>query len=690
MIVEDNHQERNRVHIMAILVLTALCMGAILENAILDWEFWMPPLIVVGVIAMWWMHITQYADIRYRENYYLIMALIVAFYLGVHANNFFGIYVISTIIMGVAALLGRKGFLRIILAEYFLVMAVQIVLAVNSDTFSYAIIDILRIGLHLFSAVFICIMLRRMMERSWEKDDEIERLKGRREDYLHDMEDFLVNISHELRTPLNVINGMTDLILRKEDRKDIVSIRNAGIRISGQIEDIQDYSEIQRNDIRLENERYMITSVVNDILINYKSMDVKKNLEFIVDLDPGVPSAMKGDIRKIRKIILHLLDNAFKFTVEGGVCLRIAALKKEYGVNLIIEVTDTGIGMTKKDVESVQKGVYQANKKRTRSTGGIGLGLSIVYGLVRCMDGFVRIESEKNKGTTIRVSIYQEVVDPAPCLGIKTVRFINVIFFDTSESQTTPAVVEMYRNMARNLAAGLRVNLYLASSIDEVKKMLATNKVTHVFMGYREYRDNKSYIRLLSREKVTIAVLKDKDSPDIHEENIFTVDKPVYGLQVAQIINGDINEIKKIYTDDYKKPVLDGIKALVVDDEQMNLVVARGLFGEYNMIVDTAESGREAIDKFGKNDYDVIFMDHMMPIMDGVEAMKRIREIAEREDKKVKIVALTANAVSGAKEMFLGEGFDGFIAKPVNLVDFERVMGQVLTSSKTNRKGGIR
>ena len=122
----------------------------------------------------------------------------------------------------------------------------------------------------------------------------------------------------------------------------------------------------------------------------------------------------------------------------------------------------------------------------------------------------------------------------------------------------------------------------------------------------------------------------------------------------------------------------------------MNLVVARGLFGEYNMIVDTAESGREAIDKFGKNDYDVIFMDHMMPIMDGVEAMKRIREIAERENKKVKIVALTANAVSGAKEMFLGEGFDGFIAKPVNLVDFERVMGQVLTGSKANREGGTR
>ena len=120
----------------------------------------------------------------------------------------------------------------------------------------------------------------------------------------------------------------------------------------------------------------------------------------------------------------------------------------------------------------------------------------------------------------------------------------------------------------------------------------------------------------------------------------------------------------------------------------MNLVVARGLFGEYNMVVDTAESGKESIEKFEKNEYDVIFMDHMMPIMDGVEAMKRIRDIAERDDRKIKIIALTANAVSGAKEMFLSEGFDGFIAKPIDLVEFERVMNHVFAEGKTDRKGG--
>ncbi len=122
----------------------------------------------------------------------------------------------------------------------------------------------------------------------------------------------------------------------------------------------------------------------------------------------------------------------------------------------------------------------------------------------------------------------------------------------------------------------------------------------------------------------------------------------------------------------------------------MNLVVATGLFKEYKMIIDTADSGIEAIDKFDRNDYDVIFMDHMMPQMDGVEAMKRIRSAADRSGKTVAIVALTANAVSGAKEMFLREGFDGFISKPIIISDFERVMQRIVIEGKAGNRGGKR
>ena len=119
----------------------------------------------------------------------------------------------------------------------------------------------------------------------------------------------------------------------------------------------------------------------------------------------------------------------------------------------------------------------------------------------------------------------------------------------------------------------------------------------------------------------------------------------------------------------------------------MNLVVATSLFRNYEMIIETAASGKEAIRKFRENDYDLIFMDHMMPEMDGVEAMKQIKGLAESLNREILVIALTANAVSGAREMFLQEGFDGFIAKPINMADFERVVQRVLGSSRKGRGG---
>ncbi len=680
--MEESRQEKNRVHSMAVFIISILCTGAIVENIAMGWEFWMPPLIGVSVLAMWWMHIVQYNRSSFRENFYLIFSMVITFYHGIHSSSFFDVIVICALLMGIATLLDRRIFLKLVLIEFFVIIGIQIVLSVRNSYYQLTSLVVSRLLLHVVAALFIYLILSGLLEKRQDDEAQIEKLSKEKMSHDSDMEDFLVNISHELRTPLNVINGLTDLILRKEAREDIIQIRNAGLRMAGQIEDIQDYSEIQQNNLTLENGRYMVTSIIHDILANYNAMHVKTHLEFIVDVDPTVPAVLRGDIRKIQKIISHLLDNAFKFTNEGGAYLRISALKKDYGVNLIIEVTDTGIGMTAKDIESVQKGVYQANMTRTRSTGGIGLGLSIVYGVVRAMNGFVRIESQRGKGTTVRVSIFQEVIDPSPCLGISTDKFINVVFYDMGDKNRHPALGEMYRNMGKNLAAGLRVNLYFATSLDDLKKLVAKGKITHVFMGHKEYQKDKSYIRNLANGNITVTMICADDSQHVDNSNIVCINKPFHGLTVVQILDGNIEKATDVLTKDFKKPVLDGVKALVVDDEQMNLVVARGLFGEYKMIVDTAESGKEAIDKYSKNDYDVIFMDHMMPGMDGVEAMKLIRGMAERDNSKIRIIALTANAVSGAKEMFIREGFDGFIAKPINIGEFERVMNRVMAEKR--------
>ena len=685
----DNHQETIKTHNTVVVILTVAGVGAILESVFQGWEFWMPPIIMVGVVGAWWMHVTQKGTARFREDFYLIFFMFISFFHGVHKTSFFDLFVVASLLMAVAALIKRIDFMRLILIEFMVLIITQVVMA-KRDHFVFDSMTISRVLLHIISMACLYNVLKTIVEKILERNSSVEKLENTIRSNDHDMDDFLVNLSHELRTPINVINGLTDLILKRERREDIQTIKNAGLRISHQIEDIQDYSEIQRQNVIIENERYMITSLLNDVLIGYNTMKSETDLDFVVDLDPEIPAVMKGDMKKIHKIISHLLDNAFKFTKKGGACLRITAYKKDYGVNLIIEVTDTGVGMTQKDLSRITKGIYQADKKRDRSTGGIGLGLSVVLGLVRSMDGFVKIESQKNMGTTVRISLFQEVIDPSPCMSINTDTFINVVIYNWPHKYDVPGLGLMYKNMSENLAKGLRHNLFYAGSFEDFKKIIARGDITHVFVGDAEYDHDSEYFEKELDKNIVLAVTAGEEYEAAKGTRAIVIRKPVYGLSIVQVLNGTTRNNVVSFEENLEKPDLDGIRALVVDDEPMNLVVATGLFKEYKMIIDTADSGIEAIDKFAKNNYDVIFMDHMMPQMDGVEAMKRIRSAAEREGKAVAIVALTANAVSGAKEMFLREGFDGFISKPIIISDFERVMQRIVSEGKTRNRGGNR
>nr|MCR5011457.1 response regulator [Lachnospiraceae bacterium] len=460
----------------------------------------------------------------------------------------------------------------------------------------------------------------------------------------------------------------------------------AGLRLSGQIEDIQDYSEIQRGDVILEEEKYMITSLLNDIISNYQVAKPDKNVDLIVDLDPNVPAMMRGDAGKISRIILHLLDNAFKFTDLGGVYLKVSSIKRDYGVNLIIEVTDTGKGMGRSDIDKISKGLYQANTKRNRNNGGIGLGLSIVYGFVRKMNGFVNIESRKDEGTTVRVSLAQSVIDPSACLSVDREEYSSIAFHVMPEKYETSKVRDFYRLMASTMASGLRMNLYSAPDRAELDRLIQRGDITHIFMGQEEYEESPEYFDELSDNGMIVAVSAKEGFKVSAGSSVIVMPKPLYGCPVVRVINGDVSRSLMPGNEEERRPVLEGVRALVVDDEPMNLVVATGIFREYKMLIDTAASGKEAIEKYKKNEYDIVFMDHMMPEMDGVEAMKHLKEVAADQGRVLRIIALTANAISGAREMFLREGFDEFISKPIHINEFERTVSKVIPSSN-GRKG---
>ncbi|MBR3308185.1 MAG: response regulator [Lachnospiraceae bacterium] len=686
--MNDNSVRNLRNHNTVVWIITVACIGTIAGSTTLEWELWVHPLIIIGLIATWVLHLTRRGTPGFRENYYLIFTMLLSFYHGVHPSSFYDIYVISALLMVNVTLFRRKEFIVLMLVEFFFLTAVQIWMGIEAGTLIFDKLTVSRITLHIVSELCVFKGLSTVITNYKRDGEELERRDNEKEMLRSEMEDFLVNISHELRTPVNVINGMSTLILKEEERKDVIAIRDAGLRLSSQIEDIQDYSEIQRGGVVLEEDRYMITSILNDIAVNFRVLGRSRDQELVIYVDPDFPAALRGDARKIRKIIRHLLDNAFKFTPRGGIFLRVSSIKRDYGINLIIEVTDTGIGMSASDVEKLSAGLYQVNKRRNRSTGGIGLGLSIVYGFARAMKGFVTIDSKKHRGTTVKVSIAQEVLDPSPCLSVTGDRFINMVIYMQMTMKQQRGVREFYRRAAADMAAGLRINLYFAADRDDLMKIIGRGDITHIFTGEEEYSRDPAFFDELAEDETEVAVLAKYGFSVRPGSRAVVMTKPFYCGQFVKLLSessGGGQGDKSIHG---KKLSLEGLHALVVDDEPMNLVVASGLFKAYRMVIDTAESGKEAIEKYRAGSYDLVFMDHMMPEMDGVEAMKRLREVSEeRHAQAAGMIALTANAISGARDMFLREGFDGFISKPVDINDFERVVASVINKTGL-REGG--
>ncbi len=678
------NRQTSRLEAFVLTVISVGYLGLGVETIFLSWEGWMIPVIFISLVALLVINFTHRLSENNMKVLFFLYALMASFYHSVHRTSQFDVVVVTAIMLTVMSLLDRLYMLNIILIEFVAVTMNQVFMNYTDDMTEIDALLISRIVLHAGTVICIYVFCRltvrnRIAQKEKQLRGEIEANETK-----EDMEDFLSNISHELRTPVNVVNGMSRLFMNREQSEEVNAIYAAGSRLSDQIESIQDYTEIKRGELILEEENYMTMSLVHDVVTNYNQSNEKRDLELIVDLDPNVPNMMKGDIKKLHKVFKHLLSNSIKFTHDGGIYIKMTSKKRDYGVNLIIEVADTGVGMTRNDIAQVSKGMYQANKKRNRSTGGIGIGLSIVYGFVHKMNGFVKIESKRGIGTTVKLSIPQAIVDPAPCLSVKDGFSGDILFFMDPGKYKLPMLREFYKRMAVNIASGLGIRLFSASTIEDSERLLQKLNVTHVFTGMDEYESNKEYFEDLCKRGYQVAMSAFDDFSLDQGSQIKVMPKPLYGIPVVQILNNGY--VFEDSDDKMDKLSLAGRTALIVDDEPMNLVVASGLLREYKMYTDTAESGAEALSKYEKEDYDVIYMDHMMPEMDGVECMKRIREMADRMRRSPVIIALTANALSGAREMFMNEGFDGFIAKPIDISEFERVMKHVLPSIGANEE----
>lgn len=394
-----------------------------------------------------------------------------------------------------------------------------------------------------------------------EQNHLMKRLVLQTEDANRAKTNFVSNMSHEIRTPMNSIVGITEILLRSrhspKEQEYLLNIQSSGRVLLTIINDVLDCSKMEAGKMQLFDEPYDTCSLFHDLRISMENRIGHSGLELIYDIDQDIPCKLKGDMGRIRQVIINLVNNAIKYTEKGSVRFSVHVRQKNTDkVMLYYEVADTGIGIRKEDHKILFDAFQRVEMDRNRYVEGTGLGLTISQNLVNMMGGGIEVESEYGKGSRFFFTIEQTIIDPTPVSAV----------------------------------------------------------------NYNGQKDN-----VTEKEAECLFI-----APEAH--------------------------------------------ILLVDDNELNLVVAKELLKPLRMQIDTAENGLQAVKMVRGSQYDLVLMDHMMPVMDGIEAAKAIRALPEDKYQKLPIIALTANAMVDARKEFLNAGMNGFVAKPI---DFARICNQL-------------
>lgn len=478
--------------------------------------------------------------------------------------------------------------------------------------------------------------------------EKISRLKS----------DFLANMSHEIRTPMNAVIGLTDLALREDMpqavREYLFQIKAAGKNLLVVINDILDFSKIESGKMNIVDVQYRALSIIQDLISIVNSRLGDKDVEFTIDVSPNMPQMLYGDNTRIHQVALNLMTNAIKFTEHGEIHLKVECEQRDKNTVIMkAAVSDTGIGIKDKDKEKLFVSFQQLDSKRNRNIEGTGLGLPICKHLLDLMGGSISFESEYGKGSTFYIEIPQKLIgEMFEIPHFEKEKKVAVI----SDNQYVKA--QLNRDLEK-LGAKLTVLDPDCQSDDLAVDYLIVEKE---FFDDSVQKFVKEHPEMLCLLLVTYDSIEPIDIP-----NVRVLSKPVYSFSLYNAMG--IQD-----ADNYHPPaesenfpfVAPDAKILIVDDSKVNLTIASGLLEPLQMTIDTSQSAVEAIEKIHNVKYDLIFMDHMMPGVDGVEATHIIRRLIPSYND-VPIIALTANAIGSAREMLLREGMDDFVAKPIDL-----------------------
>ena len=514
--------------------------------------------------------------------------------------------------------------------------------------------------------------------------------------------DFLSSMSHEIRTPLNAIVGFSECIKQagsleeaKDNANDVITASQTLLEI---VNGILDISKIESGKLELVETDYDTRKLFKEVekLIIARLGD--KELDFKVSIAEDIPNALYGDHFNIKKILINLLTNAVKYTDTGYVLLNVKCVKNNEICRLIISVKDSGRGIKKENIDKLFTKFNRLDEDRNTTIEGTGLGLAITKQLVDMMHGKIVVNSIYGEGSEFTVAIDQKISNKV----IETIEEEKIEFLDLSGKKilivddnklnlkVASKLLMPYHPMIDICENGFecldKINSGSSYDLILMDDMMPKLRGPETLNKLKENPSFKTPVIALTANAIN-GIKEQYISMGFNDYLAKPIDKQDLHDILSRLLSNNV--IKKEEKVDDNVIDTNNKKILIVDDNKLNIKIATHAMKEYNFNIEEAYSGKECIEKIKNSHYDLIFMDYMMPEMDGIETLNNLKKIP---GFNTPVIALTADAVDGSREKFLNAGFDEYVAKPINQGFLNDAIVKVIESKMNitiNTKGNI-